>query len=533
MPYQTGFATLLDFREATERVREQLRVWLQQKRYDVDRFDAGEAGLSPGVVIRYAATNDVSGWQLQESRHDGVTWVSTVAVTRGVRRDHAWISLNVEPVVSGSASPPQAAPPKLVRLLLGAVDAVDGEATLRPHPMVVNAAGVDDLLEIVCAEERRLPVVVAAAPTDVPFDRWRATVNSLVRYLPGLASTYLLDPVAVPAFNDGIGVTYAIGPGAVRTYLPSVDPAISEDSVRHRVLSRWRIEKEPARAARVLGVLPRQLAAAALPAAAARGLNLSVGESRRARDEPAGETTSLRAEVKTLTELLAIADDTEQQLREAASRHQEQVLDLAADLEIAQAELERRSATVRELQRRLVEAQMYDLAYSPVEAPPPLPTSFADLLDRLNQLTDHVVFTGNMETCLDLDEQMQSSAWAQTGWQGLLALADYAAASTNNDFAGDFKTWCESPPNGRYAISAGKVARDESPTVRNNAKFSATRVFPVPESVSPSCEIFMGAHIKLGNSTTIAPRMHFLDALRRDGHIYVGYIGPHLPNTLT
>ncbi|NMO55864.1 hypothetical protein HH310_32365, partial [Actinoplanes sp. TBRC 11911] len=280
MPYRTGFETPLEFRPATERVREQLRAWLQQKQYDVDRFDAGETVLASGVVIRYAATNNVSGWQLRESRHDGPTWVSTVAVTRGERKNHAWISLNVEPVVSGLASVPQAAPPNLVKLLLAAVDAVDGEAALRPQPSVVNVAGVDDLLDIVCAEERRLPAVVAAAPTDIAFDRWRATIERMVRYLPGLASTYLLDPIAVPKFNEGIGFAYAAGPGAVRTFLPGVDPAIMEDSIRHRVLSRWRIEKEPARAARVLAVIPRQLAAAALPTGAARGLNLSIGEPR-------------------------------------------------------------------------------------------------------------------------------------------------------------------------------------------------------------------------------------------------------------
>lgn len=533
LPYRTAFATRLGFREAAERAREQLRAWLQGKGYDVERFDAGDAGLARGVVVRYAATNQLCGWQLREARY-GVTWVSTLAVTRDRQTDQTWISLNVEPAVSGDKPPPVAAPPKLVRLLLAAMDAYDGEAELRDRPMVVNAARVDDLLDVVCADGRRLPVVVAAAPADVSFERWRGVVDELVRYLPGLASTHLLDPVAVTAFNEGIGSTHRIGPGAVRTYLAGVDPAVTEDAVRHRVLSRRRIEAEPARAARVLAVLPRQLAAAALPSVAARSLTLATHDVRRTPPEHDDQMVALRDEVKLLTELLAAADGTEQHLRAIVARQQEEILELAADLELSRADLERREATVRTLRQRLVEAKLFEQAYTPAEEPQPLPTSFAELLDRIGQLDPYVIFTGDAGICLDLDEQLQSSAWAQAAWQGLLALADYARASVLGRFARDFKSWCESPPDGEwYAISAGKVARDESLTVRTNRKFGQARMFTVPSTVDPSGKVFMGAHIRLGNSTTVAPRMHFHDASRDGGVIYVGYIGPHLPNTLS
>lgn len=530
--YRTAFATRLEFREATDRAREQLRAWLRGKNYDVERFDAGETGLTRGVVIRYAATNQVCGWQLREARDD-VTWVSTLSVTGEGQTNQTWISLNVEPVVSGSRTP-RAAPPRLVRFLLEAVDAYDDDAELRHRPMVVNSAGVDDLLEVVCAEKRRLPVVVAAAPGDVHFESWRKIIDKLVRYLPGLASMYLLDPVAAEGFNVGIGPTHWIGPGAVRTYLPGVDPAVTEDAVRHRVLTRRRIESEPARAARVLAVLPRQLASAALPPAAARGLTLSIRDSRRTSSEHDDQVSALRDEITILTELLTTADKTEQSLRTALSRKEEEILDLAADLQTVREDLERREANVRALRQRLVDAKLYEQAYTPAEEPRPLPTSFAELLDRVDQLDPYLSFTGDAGICLDLDEHLQSLAWAQAAWQGLLALADYAKASKKGEFSGDFKSWCESPPNmDRDAISAGKVARDESSTVRSNGKFHRARVFTVPSEVDPSGKIFMGAHIRLGNSTTVAPRMHFHDASRNNGAIYVGYIGPHLPNTLT
>ncbi|GGK35592.1 hypothetical protein GCM10010124_30390 [Pilimelia terevasa] len=534
LPYRTAFETPLDFPATAARAREQLRSWLRSKRYDVGRFDDGGAVLARGVVIRYAATDGVSGWHLREAGGDGVTWVSTVAVTRGRQPDRTWVSLNVEPVVSDSVLAPPAAPPRLVRLLLEALDAYDGEAELRHRPVTVGAAAVDDLLDIVCAEDRRLPAVVAAAPADAAFPRWGAVVDRLVRHLPGLASIYLLDPVAAGAFNEGIGSTHRIGPGSVRTYLSGADPAVPEDAVRHRVLSRRRIEAEPARAARVLAVLPRQLAAAAVPPAAARGLHLSIHDVRPPPRRPDDPTAALRAEVALLTELLVAADETERALRATVARQQDEMLGLAADLEGEREGLEQRYAQVRALQQRLTEARLFDSAYTPAERPPPLATSFAELLDRVGQLDPHVTFAGDQSICLDLDEQPHSSAWAQVAWQGLLALADYARASGQGVFAGDFKSWCEKPPDGDwYALSAGKVARDESLTVRRNPKFHQARVFAVPRTVDPGGRVFMGAHIKLGNSTTVAPRMHFHDASHGAGVVYVGYIGPHLPNTLT
>ena len=81
-------------------------------------------------------------------------------------------------------------------------------------------------------------------------------------------------------------------------------------------------------------------------------------------------------------------------------------------------------------------------------------------------------------------------------------------------------------------ISSGKVARDESRTVRNNRRMSAERTLPVPRQIDRSGAVFMGTHIRLGTSATVSPRLYFHDA-STDGAIYVGYIGRHLTNTHT
>ncbi|SMF05087.1 hypothetical protein L603_001600000240 [Cellulosimicrobium cellulans J34] len=55
----------------------------------------------------------------------------------------------------------------------------------------------------------------------------------------------------------------------------------------------------------------------------------------------------------------------------------------------------------------------------------------------------------------------------------------------------------------------------------------------VPRSVDATGSVFMGAHFKIAQSGTIWPRMHYHDAVDVDGHIYVGYLGPHLPTQKT
>jgi hypothetical protein len=132
-----------------------------------------------------------------------------------------------------------------------------------------------------------------------------------------------------------------------------------------------------------------------------------------------------------------------------------------------------------------------------------------------------------------LDERAQSSTWSQVAWQTLLAMRDYVRTRREVGFDGDFKRWCQSPPDGGRAVSPGKVPRGESDSVRNSRRMAAMRTFPVPVEVHPAGDVFMGAHVRLGQSSTVAPRMHFHDASSDHGTIYVGYIGRHLENART
>jgi len=115
-----------------------------------------------------------------------------------------------------------------------------------------------------------------------------------------------------------------------------------------------------------------------------------------------------------------------------------------------------------------------------------------------------------------------------------MALNDYAAARHLGEQERDFRAYCQDPPAGRRAIPVHQVALDESDSTKN-PRFAAGRCFPVPTDVEPSGTVYMWAHVKLGaKDGTTSPRMHFYDdTARPTGLIYVGYLGPHLPNTRT
>lgn len=535
--FRTAFETKSSHSDAAIRVQEQLRTWLKSKGLDVGQFDSGSAGVGPRSAVRYIKTNDAAGWQLRERRESGTTWLTTVAVTPPRNRSHgAWVAIQVEARAPEGVGIPRVAPPRLVRLILDALDAHDGDAALRSAPIVVTASDVDDLLEVVCDEHRRLPTVVATCPADVAFESWRERIDQLTRGLPGIASVYLIDPSASVVFNQGIGRTHWIGPGAVRTYLPGVDPAIEEDAVRHRVIGRRRIDLDPRHAARVLETLPRQLAGNSIPPVARRSLTLSIRDFAPTQGEMGkfdNELAHAKNEIELLNNILALADENERHGHLELGRQQSYLLDLAVELEVARDELESLAATNRALRLRLVDAGRHSEAYQPVETVQWLPKTFGEILDRLEDLQPAVVFTGDRAKTLDLDIHPQNSTWAQVAWQGLLALHDYVMAKQEGRFDRDFKFWCESPPEDGRAISAGRVARDESSTVSSNKKMARSRTLPVPTSVDPSAKIFMGAHIRLGNSSTIAPRLHFHDGAAKQQVVYVGYIGPHLINTMT
>jgi hypothetical protein len=283
-----------------------------------------------------------------------------------------------------------------------------------------------------------------------------------------------------------------------------------------------------------LSVLPRRLAVEAPLPGSLAGVNrrlLTQARSTPDTDDLAG----LRSQLTQLAEERDIALSLAEEQEGRANTLFGQRETLLAELTGREQQVLQLDNEVRALRRRLVDIGRYDDAFSPVEAPALPPATFAELLDWLDPDLRNVAYTGDIEPPLNLDQSPEASSWVRSSWDVLRAMQSYADAKATRSFPGDFKAWCETPPPGAYAVSAGKVARDESETVRTNPRWRREREFSVPQEICASGRVFMGAHVRIGASAAgqISPRLYFHDATIQTGMIYVGYLGRHLTNTRT
>ncbi|MFJ9447668.1 hypothetical protein ACIRRH_38415 [Kitasatospora sp. NPDC101235] len=488
-----------------------------------------------------------------------------------------WVRLEAETHSTGSGvrTPCRVPVPELVRSLLPLLDATDGPAAVHSAPRVITADEVDTLIDELCDPERRLPTVVASVPVNLPVDRWaQDVVAPLCQQLPGLATAYVLDHGARTGFNVALEYHTVYG-GAVRTYLPEVDPACRQDSARHPVLARGRIEQDLRRAAGLLAREPRRLAAdqpLPPPLAAVPVLRVPPPQLRRTAQqatgqaaehvvervtervvEQAAERTTGRAAPYQGADLAALAREEQQDRAEQQARADELErvrhtlrLERREHRERGQGREGRDGRDIREgrlrpgaraLTGRHCVAPGSGPAVGPHSAAQPpdrrgTPETFTELMARLGEFP-LVTFTGDQKNALALDElQCAGAGWARLAWDGLTALQEYAEAAVRGAAGGDFKQWCERTPEGCRRFPPRKAVRGESRTVFSHTKWKRERMLPVPECVDSSRRAFMGAHLRIGGGRT-APRLHYLDDCSGSGRIYVGYIGLHLTNTRT
>ncbi|MGC9376558.1 hypothetical protein [Streptomyces sp. MH13] len=540
--YRMVVASGLDYVNTGAKVDGQLRLWLKEppKAYDVAAFAEGRNEIARGVTLDHDSATGTSGaygrWRLRETLPGG-TWQTTVLIRQeggGPTR----VQLDVEHLPDDpEVVPVPAKTPRLARSLLGVIRARDGIADVTAQPQVVEAEDVDAVIDELCDETRRMPIVVASTPYGVDFDTWlEDTVDPLVRPLAGLAILYLLSPEAELRFNRALEYHQVYG-GGVRTYLPGVDPAWPADGQRHRVMSRRLITERSSQARRIIAQLPQRLAARApLPAELD---SVPVMRTRALGGTAAPELERLRVENEVLHEILEEAG-REQRVRADEIRDLKHELRKAEDNEtllIAEYDEQYRELHTARARLQVLRKQMADLgagaaAYAHHPAPDDEPQSFEELLRRIADLP-RLHFTGSRKVTLELDAQAHGSSWVRMTWDALLALRDFAEAAASGRTGRDFKQWCADAPGGARTISPRKIVRDESKSVKANSSWRRQRTFPVPEHIDSLRKVFMGAHVRVGGGNTIAPRLHYFDGACVEHGIYVGYIGPHLSNTLT
>ncbi|WP_051966120.1 hypothetical protein, partial [Kitasatospora mediocidica] len=440
----------------------------------------------------------------------------------------SWVRLEAEhQSAPGVRTPGRVPVPELVATLLPLLDASDGDAEVRLLPRIITAAEVDTVIDELCDPARRLPIVVASVPADLSPQVWSTQVlDPLLRNVAGLAVGYVLAPEARVLFNTALEFHTVYG-GAVRTYLPEVDPASRRDAGRHLVLPRHRIESEPRRAAALLAREPRRLAdLAPLPGPLAR-----VPAPQVRLVEPCPSQSPLDELAGELAESRKAGADELQRVRISLHRSRRREFHLRTENEVQSNALRRVSGQLRALNSRLCPPGQS--APDPAELEEGLcgPTSFTELLGRIGEFP-LLTFTGDAKETLALDASTAGSGWVRLTWDGLTALQEYASVAVHGAAGGDFKQWCEHAPVGGSHFPPRKAVRGESQTVCSHGKMRRERMFAVPAGVDPSGRAFMGAHLRIGGGRT-APRLHYLDDCSGSGRIYVGYIGLHLTNTLT
>ena len=148
---------------------------------------------------------------------------------------------------------------------------------------------------------------------------------------------------------------------------------------------------------------------------------------------------------------------------------------------------------------------------------------------------DHVVLGDVQDGIGKLRGQTQEGAWVTQAWKALRALEEYAQMKKERGSTEvpHFAAYLKDPLAER-AIPWTKFSSVESKGVMMNGKFVAARTLPVPIEVDPSGYIVMESHIRVGSGKPPAPRLHFHDDTSgATGKIYVGHLGPHLPNYQT
>ncbi|HEY0936731.1 MAG TPA: hypothetical protein VGD91_23735, partial [Trebonia sp.] len=270
-----GYRSVFSLRrgqDAVPAVAAQLRSWLALKGYGSVPLApgvhelAGHAQLAVTELSPYAGARSLR-YRLTESSALG-GWETTVTVHGdGAAGNWVWVDVSAP-----SSEPRQAAAsespgkevdaegawwigiPYMVRELLSAADACDGQLTLATQPVLVTAGDVDDLISVICDPERRGTALVAAPLPDVPLPRLIGQVERLTRECVGLAGIYVLDPGAAGELEESFGPAHSVPPGAIRTFLPDADPASDVDARRHRVLlARTIAEQAPGKLAHLLG----------------------------------------------------------------------------------------------------------------------------------------------------------------------------------------------------------------------------------------------------------------------------------------
>lgn len=238
---------------------------------------------------------------------------------------------------------------------------------------------------------------------------------------------------------------------------------------------------------------------------------------------------ALQAASLRIKEQLARIEELEDFRRDAVRALEDQQLERAE----LQDDLEKSRATARWLRDRFAERSDYETAYgeAPEDAMEAYPSSCVELIARLQEDQDVLVFTGDMDRVRVVDAADTLQLAVRSAWEACGALREYVRARNDGNWDSGVDHFLKNRPEGYDGVSAGKHGATE--TAITMKQFGGERIFPVPAEVAPQQAITMKTHFKLASIGMLSPRMYYHDDYSNSGKIYIGYIGRHLTNTMT
>lgn len=565
--------------------------WLAERNIDLDLYASGTASTDScvtAVAWREGGHHRSVRLRLTEQNVAG-RWLSDVLLSE--RQDHTgWIHLTVTSEEGRFVDVP-----RLAKRYMDVLPLSTGPVPLASEPALVGTGAVEEFLELVCDPNRTVPLFVAGTDLALPFDAFRDRLSIWTRQVRGLASAIILDPLATRDVRDALGLSHAVHPWTIRTFLPDVDPALEEDALRHRILGTSRLAGNDRAVARLLGDIARRfIARRPIPSpvtseirafdriadkALLEALTISGTASTEVTVEveafatvEVAETPALVSheaavyleQIELVKAFLGLTDITPVALKELADaalrgRNRQQALDMVPLTEM-RAALERLEEE-RDFALELLNEEQLDLAVAE-EARQQLADENRYLRTELVRLTpatawDAIPATATTKYPQDFQEYFEMLEGQQdlrvrfTGNPDkaleLDALDDLMQFARNSweftlvladylaaklkGFSGGVDDYIRHTPQGFRTVGPKKHARGE--TAATMQQFGHQRRFPVPDHIDPNGSLLMEPHFRLGRAGMASPRLYYHDASQADGHIYIGYIGVHLDNTQT
>lgn len=205
-----------------------------------DHFERSSFEFSrPGVSIEFVCNADQSIWAFRVEHLDlgaARTWTTEMVVAAA--GDIDMVGLRNYCAYSGLAATPRPSSPRVLRSLAKACHLLDAGREVGEFKFVSASSECEDLVALLCSENRTLPVVVLS--TREQTGTFSLHPVGLIKHLSGLAHIYLLDRDAANTLGLLLSGRHVVFDGAVRTFYPGF--SLDSDPFNHPVASLSRIE---------------------------------------------------------------------------------------------------------------------------------------------------------------------------------------------------------------------------------------------------------------------------------------------------